>query len=86
MANLPIQSRCLNPHVVWMIRQFLVVCSHIDDDRQDTAGMESTRGHIEIQFADGNPQTSNAQVSQSQNTRAVRHNDHIDSRHKKFNT
>ena len=65
LLNLPVQSWRFNPHVVWMVGEFLVVGSHIDDDRQDTAGMESTRGNIQIQFTDRNAKTSNAKVTQS---------------------
>jgi hypothetical protein len=70
---LSFQPRLFDSQIIRIIDQLLISGSDIQTNRQNPSRVESSSGHIQIQFSNRNLKSSDSQVSQAEHSAAISH-------------
>ena len=63
------QSGHLESDVAGVVEEFFVVGADVDDARKNSARVETSCSDVEVEFADGNAEAADTEVTETQNSR-----------------
>jgi hypothetical protein len=71
-SKLTFQSRHLESDVTWIVEELFVVGADVNDAGKNSARMEAAGRDVEVELADGNPEATDAEITETQNSEMKR--------------